>query len=183
MALEQEQAPAAPEQAGMEGGGVEAPSRGGAPEEVPGGDDLTPEQQEMLKRVLVLAQTVLADKQSSRQVVEQAASGDNGLISATVAILSMIIDKMDIDSDMVIPAAATVMIALLDFLVKIGKAQPDPNKIGDLIGRLGAVVGKQFKLDPAMVQQQMGGAAAPAQEQPAQPQSKLGALGQRMGGA
>ncbi len=179
MELEQEQA--APEPTGMEGGGVDAPSRGGAPEEVPGGDDLAPEQQEMLKRVLVLAQTVLADKASSKQVVEQAASGDNGLISAAVAILSMIIDKMDIDSDMVIPAAATIMIALLDFLVKIGKAQPDPNKIGDLIGRLGAVVGQQFKLDPEMVKQQMGGAAAPAQ--PAQPQSKLGALGQMMGGA
>ena len=160
----------------MEGGGVEAPSRGGQP----GGSELTPEQNEQLKRVVVLTQTVLADKQSNKQVIEQASSGDNGLISATVAILSMIIDKMDIDSDMVIPAAAAVMMAIMDFLVKIGRAKPDPNKIGQLIGKLGAVVGQQFKLDPEMVKQQMGGQAA---QQPQKPQSNIGALGQMMGGA
>jgi hypothetical protein len=191
MALEQGQAPEAQEQqpapAGMEGSGVEAPSRGGTPP--PGAEDMTPEQQEMLKRVMVLAQTALADKKANRQIVEQAATGDDGLISATVAILSLVIDKMDIDSDMVIPAAASIMLVILDFLVKIGKAKADPNRIGQLVGKLGAVVGQQFKLDPEMVKQQMGGAAAPGQAgpqggpQPQQPQSKLGALGQMMGGA
>jgi len=163
---------------GMEGQGVDKASRGGQ-QEAPGG--MTPEQTDVLKRVSVLAQTALADDQSGKQIVDEASRGDQGLVSASIGLLQMILEKMDIDVDMVIPAAVAVMAIIYKFLIDIGRAKDDPNKFGDLTGKLAAMVAQQFKLPDDMVREQMVGSEGGQQQAP--DRSAMGAIGQMMGGA
>jgi hypothetical protein len=169
--------------------GVEAPSRGGAqpPQggrgpRPPGTEELSDEQIDQIERVSTMAQAALADDQGGEQIVAEASKGPEGLFSAVSGILKLVIEKMQLEREMIIPAAVTILIIVLKFLADIGKAQADEQSVGKLIGGLTAAIGAEYGFsgeEIAQMTQQMpteGGMRQGATQQRAQ----QGPLGQMM---
>jgi len=142
---------------GMAGDGVDAPSRGGQTGQPPGTEEMTPEQVKQIKTVSMLAQAAIADERTGRGLVEQAATGDQGILAVVSGLLKVIKDKLKLQDEMIIPAAVTILIILYKFLVDIGKAEEDPSFIGDLIGKVVAAVGSEYGIDPAQLQEMVAG--------------------------
>lgn len=145
---------------GMQGGGVEAPTRstgrnaGGA--QPPGTEDLSPEQMDQIERVSLMAQAAIADEQTGKQIIEEASRGPDGLFSAVSGVLKAVIDKMKLPREMIIPAGVTILIIIVKFLADIGKAQAGPQEIGKLIGGLAVVLGQEYGFADEEIAQMIG---------------------------
>lgn len=141
----------------------------GAP---PGTEDLSPEQMDQIKRVSLMAQAALADDQGGEQIVMEASKGQEGLFSAVSGLLKIVVEKMQLDREMIIPAAVTIMIIVLKFLTDIGKASAGPDEIGKLAGGLAAVIGAEYGFSADEI-------AAMTQQMPTEGGMRQGATMQR----
>jgi hypothetical protein len=123
---------------------------------IPGAEELSPEQLDQIKRFGLVAQTILATPPHNAEIVQMASSGDNGIISAAVAILSLINDRVRLTRETAPLAAVTVLMVLADFLVATKRMKPDPNVVGRLIGRLLVRIASQYGISQKEVSQMVG---------------------------
>jgi hypothetical protein len=123
---------------------------------IPGAEKLSPEQLDQIKRFGLAAQAILATPPHNAEIVQMASSGDSGIISASVAILSLINDRVRLTRETAPLAAVTVLMVLVDFLVATKRMKPDPNIVGRLIGRLLVRVASQYGISQKDVMQMVG---------------------------
>jgi hypothetical protein len=123
---------------------------------VPGSEKLSPEQLDQIKRFGLAAQAVLATPPHNAEIVQMASSGDKGIISAAVAIMSLINDRTKLTRETAPLAAVTVLMVLADFLVATKRMEPDPNIVGRLIGQLLVRVASQYGISQKEVSQMVG---------------------------
>ena len=161
-------------------GGAEA---GQDAQSIPGADKLSPDEQDKVRRLALAAQAMIGDKKYSAQLVQMAQKGDGGIVMACLLILETLDRGGRIGKDWAIQAAAVILTVFIDFLVSIKQAQPDSKHFTQLLGALIARVAKQYKIDPRVVAQAVGG--APSGMRPAMnaANARGGMLGQMMGRA
>lgn len=143
--------------------------------------DLTPDQQESIKRITLAAQAMIADERYSKQIVDMASSGDDGIVNAASLILDAIGKKgKRIGQDWAIPAATAILTVLMDFLTSIGVAQTDTNHFTKLLGVLISRVAKEYKIKPELVGQMVGGAPSGMRKQMNAQAARGGMIGKLM---
>lgn len=102
------------------------------------------EQAEAIRRIGLAAQTILSTGPHNAKIVEMASSGEDGIVTAAAAILSLINERAKLSKEMIGPAAVTVLMVLADFLVYTGRMRADPGLVGRLIGKLLARIAPQY---------------------------------------
>jgi hypothetical protein len=110
-----------------------------------------------------------------------ASSGDSGIISAAVAILSLINDRVGLTKETAPLAAVTVLMVLVDFLVATKRLKPDPNIVGRLIGRLLVRVASQYGISQKEVMQMVGQAQSGQRKAMNAQAARSGLVGKLMG--
>jgi hypothetical protein len=68
-------------------------------------------------------------------------------------ILKLIGEQMEIEREMIVPAAVTILIVVYKFLVDIQKVDGSPQKIGELIGKTVATIGNEYGFKPEELEQ------------------------------
>jgi hypothetical protein len=148
---------------------------------IPGAEELSPEQLDQIKRFGLVAQTILATPPHNAEIVQMASSGDNGIISAAVAILSLINDRVRLTKEKAPLAAVTVLMVLADFLVATKRMKPDPNVVGRLIGRLLVRIASQYGISQKEVLQMVGKAPSGQRKAMNAQAARSGLVGKLMG--
>jgi hypothetical protein len=148
---------------------------------IPGAEKLSPEQLDQIKRFGLATQAILATPPHNAEIVQMASSGDSGIISAAVAILSLINDRVRLTKETAPLAAVTVLMVLADFLVATKRMKPDPNIVGRLIGRLLVRVASQYGISQKEVMQMVGQAQSGQRKAMNAQAARSGLVGKLMG--
>jgi hypothetical protein len=172
--------------------GVSAPARAGVPVDQsraggrgprpPGNEELSDAQLDQIERISTMAQAALADDKGGEAIVAEASNGAQGLFSAVSGILKVVVEKMKLPREMIIPAAVTIMIIVLKFLADIGRAQTDEQSVGRLIGGLTATIGAEYGFSDEEIIQMIGQMPTEGgmRQGATQQRAQQGALGQMM---
>ena len=147
---------------------------------VPGIEDMSPEQINEIKRIGLAAQTILASEPHNEQIVQLASRGDGGMIEAVITILSAINERRPLSKEMIPVAAVVILLVLADFMTQAKLMQPDPNLVGRLLAKLLTRVMVQYKLPKDEIRKMIGGAPSEQRKGMNAEVARSGLLGKMM---
>jgi len=154
------------------------PGAGAAPAQLNAQDD------DLVKKASMTIQAILASKESSQDVVQMAASGPEGAANVVLSALAMMEERQPIAPEDAPVVALTMLLTLIDFLVKIKKFEPSEDNMRAMLVAVMDTIARRYnasdadlaELDQLMpgisqaIMQKRGAGEQPPGEQPQQPQ-------------